>query len=103
MKVKYSKYFEKAVRKLSGKRLESVRDCIKEVKKAKSIDEITDCIKLVDYDYIYRIHIGSYRAFFNFHVEIKDDIVYFFLECNSCSYNLTILATYCYVMKHPKT
>ena len=43
MKVKYSKYFEKAVRKLSGKRLESVRDCIKEVKKAKSIDEITDC------------------------------------------------------------
>ncbi len=76
MKVKYSKYFEKAVRKLSGKRLESVRDCIKEVKKAKSIDEITDCIKLVDYDYIYRIHIGSYRAFFNFHVEIKDDIVY---------------------------
>lgn len=77
MKVDYSKDFEKTVRKLSGKRLESVREAIMEVKAANSITDITDCIKLVDYDYIYRIHIGSYRAFFNFHVEIKEDTVFF--------------------------
>ena len=51
MKVEYSKDFERTVRKLSG--------------------------KLVDYDYIYRIRIGSYRAFFSFHVEIKDGVVRF--------------------------
>ena len=31
----------------------------------------------MDYDYIYRIRIGSYRAFFNFHVEFKDGIARF--------------------------
>ena len=30
-----------------------------------------------NYDFIYRIHIGSYRAFFIFHVEIKDGVVRF--------------------------
>lgn len=34
MKVKYSKSFEKAVDKLSGKQLDSVLDVIKEVKAA---------------------------------------------------------------------
>ena len=38
---------------------------------------IANCIKMVDHDYIYRIRIGNYRAFFNFHVEIKDGIVRF--------------------------
>lgn len=77
MKVEYSKDFVKSVKKLSGKILLSVKDAIQEVIDADSIDEITDCKKLVDYDFIYRIRIGSYRAFFVFHVQIKDDIVKF--------------------------
>lgn len=64
MKVEYSKDFVKSVKKLSGKILISVKDAIQEVIDANSIDEITDCKKLVDYDFIYRIRIGSYRAFF---------------------------------------
>ena len=64
MKVEYSKDFERTVRKLSGKRLDSVRNTIQEVKKAQKLTDITDCIKVVDYDYIYRIRIGNYRAFF---------------------------------------
>lgn len=77
MKVKFSKDFERTVRKLSGKRLDSVRSAIIEVKNAVTIADITDCKKLVDYDFIYRIRIGSYRAFFNLHIEIKDDVVFF--------------------------
>lgn len=77
MKVEYSKDFERTVRKLSGKRLDSVREAIREVKKARKLTEISDCIKMQNYDFIYRIHIGSYRAFFNFHVEIKDGVVRF--------------------------
>lgn len=32
---------------------------------------------MVDFNYIYRIRIGSYRAFFIFHVQIKDDVILF--------------------------
>lgn len=77
MKVEYSKDFERTVRKLSGKRLDGVREAIREVKKARKLTDISDCIKMQNYDFIYRIHIGSYRAFFNFHVEIKDGVVRF--------------------------
>lgn len=77
MKVEYSKDFERTVRKLSGKRLDSVCEAIREVKKARKLTDISDCIKMQNYDFIYRIHIGSYRAFFNFHVEIKDGVVRF--------------------------
>ncbi len=77
MKVEYSKDFERTVRKLSGKRLDSVREAIREVKKARKLTDISDCIIMQNYDFIYRIHIGSYRAFFNFHVEIKDGVVRF--------------------------
>ena len=77
MKVEYSKDFERTVRKLSGKRLDSVREAIREVKKARKLTDISDCIKMQNYDFIYRIHIGSYRAFFIFHVEIKDGVVRF--------------------------
>lgn len=77
MKVAYSKDFIKNVRKLSGKTLSSVKETIQEVIDAKSINEITNCKKLVDYDYVYRIRIGSYRAFFIFHVQIVDDTVSF--------------------------
>lgn len=77
MKIKYSKDFEKAVRKLSGKTLNSVKNTILEVKNATSLDEITDCKKLVNYDNVYRIRIGSLRAFFIFHIQIIDDCVFF--------------------------
>ena len=77
MRVEFSKEFEKAVRKLSGKMLESVREAVQEVMDAENIEELTDCKKLVDYDFIYRLRIGSYRAFFSFHVQIVDDCVMF--------------------------
>lgn len=77
MKVDYSKEFEKSLKKLSGKMLDSVRRVVKEVKQAKDIKEITDCIKLVGYRSIYRIRIGDYRAFFTFHIEIVNDTVKF--------------------------
>ena len=77
MKVEYSKEFEKAVKKLSGKMLDSVRRVIKEVKQVDDIKEITDCKKLIGYRNIYRIRIGDYRAIFSFHIEIIDDVVKF--------------------------
>ena len=77
MNVEYSKYFEKSVKKLSGKMLDSIRRVIAEVKNAESIKEITDCKKLVGYRNVYRIRIGDYRAFFTFHIEIVNDTVIF--------------------------
>ena len=77
MKTKYSKDFEKAVRKLSGKTLNSVKKTILEVKNAQNLDEITECKKLVGYDNVYRIRIGSLRAFFIFHIQVIDDCVFF--------------------------
>lgn len=77
MKVDYSKDFEKSVKKLSGKMLDSVRRVIKEVKKVDDVKDITDCIKLVGYKSVYRIRIGDYRAFFIFHIEVVDDTVKF--------------------------
>lgn len=77
MKVEYSKSFEKSVRKLSGKILDAVRNVIKEVKQADDIKQITDCKYLVGYKNVYRIRIGDYRAFFTFHIEIIDDVVFF--------------------------
>ncbi|MDR0743682.1 MAG: hypothetical protein LBF05_04935, partial [Tannerella sp.] len=62
MKAGYSRSFEKAVKKLSGKMQETVRNMIIEVKKAQNMNEITDCIRLSGYDYVYRIRIGNYRA-----------------------------------------
>jgi mRNA-degrading endonuclease RelE of RelBE toxin-antitoxin system len=77
MKVEFSKDFEKSVRKLSGKMLLSVNEVIQKVINVKSIDEITNCIRLSGYDYVYRIRIGDYRAFFIFHIHIVDDVVMF--------------------------
>lgn len=77
MKVDYSKTFLKAVDKLSGKMLASVLDMIREVKSVNSVDEITDCIKLTGYKFVYRIRVGDYRAFFIFHVRIENDTVKF--------------------------
>ena len=77
MKVRYTKSFEKAVDKLSGKQLKSVLDVIKEVKEAQRIEDITNCIRLVGYSSVYRIRIGGYRAFLTFHIEFVDDVVIF--------------------------
>ena len=77
MNVEYSRDFGKAVQKLSGKMLDSVRGVISEVKNAESIKDITDCKKLVGYRNVYRIRIGDYRAFFTFHIEIVNDTVIF--------------------------
>lgn len=77
MNVQFSKDFEKSIKKLSGKTLDSVRRVIMEVKEADSITDITDCKKLIGYRSIYRIRIGDYRAFFLFHIEIVNDTVKF--------------------------
>lgn len=55
MKVEYSKSFQKAVLKLSGKYRKSVAEVITEVKNASSIEDITDCKKLKGLENIYRI------------------------------------------------
>ena len=94
MKVQYSKSFEKAVRKLSGKSLDSVRLKILEVKKARSVYEISDCKQLTDFNNVYRIRIGGFRAFFVFHINIIDDIVYFkYLVPRGQAYDKKILDT----------
>ena len=77
MNIEYSKDFEKSVKKLSGKMLNSIRRVIMEVKNAESIKDITDCKKLVGYRNVYRIRLGDYRAFFTFHVEIVNGTVFF--------------------------
>ena len=77
MNVEYSKDFEKSVKKLSGKMLDSIRKVITEVKNAENIKDITDCKKLVGYRNVYRIRLGDYRAFFTFHVEIVNGTVFF--------------------------
>ena len=77
MKVEFSKAFIKAASKLSGKLKDSLRKMIIEVERANYVDEITDCKKLVGFDFIYRIRMGDYRAFFTFHVRIEGDTVFF--------------------------
>ncbi len=76
MKVDYSKDFEKAVRKLSGKILKSVIDAIDNVKLAQSIDDISNCKKIESLNSVYRIRIGDKRAFFVY-IEIEDNLVKF--------------------------
>ena len=77
MNVEYSKDFEKSVKKLSGKMLDSIRRVITEVKNAESIQEITDCKKLVGYRNGCRSRRGDYRAVFTVHVGIVNDTVSF--------------------------
>ena len=77
MRVEYSKAFVKAVKKLSGKMLDSVRATIQEVIDAQSVDQISNCKKLLGFDFVYRIRIGNYRAFFTFHVHIENGVVMF--------------------------
>lgn len=64
MKVDFSKDFNKSVRKLSGKILQSVILTIDEVKMAQSIELISNCKKIESLNSVYRIRIGDKRAFF---------------------------------------
>ncbi|MCH5247537.1 MAG: hypothetical protein J1E99_05195 [Muribaculaceae bacterium] len=77
MKVRFSREFAKAFSKLSGKMLESARRAVNEVIDATSLDDITDCKKLVGMNNVYRIRIGNKRAFFVLHVFIDDEFIVF--------------------------
>ena len=77
MKVRYSKSFTKAVDRLSGKQLKSVLGVIEEVKATGRLEDVTDCMRLVGYRNIYRIRIGSLRAFLTLHIEIMGGVAHF--------------------------
>lgn len=77
MKVEYSKEFARAVELLSGKTLKAVIGVIQEVIDAPNIYAISDCRKIEGLNNVYRIRIGSRRAFFVLHIEIQDEIVRF--------------------------
>ena len=77
MKVEFSKYFIKSAKRLSGKIKQSLIDVIEEVENSSSIDEISNCRKLVDFRNVYRIRIGDYRAFFTLHIKVEGDVVLF--------------------------
>ena len=77
MKVDFSKDFNKSVRKLSGKILQSVIETIDEVKAAESIEQISNCKKIESLNSVYRIRIGDKRAFFVLHLQIEGDLVMF--------------------------
>lgn len=77
MRVQYSEEFAKAMEKLSGKLRESVKDAINEVIDASCIEEISNCRKIETLNSVYRIRIGSRRAFFVLHIEIEGNLAKF--------------------------
>lgn len=77
MRVQYSKEFAKALEKWSGKLRESVKDAINEVIDASCIEEISNCRKIETLNSVYRIRIGSRRAFFVLHIEIEGNLAKF--------------------------
>lgn len=92
MRVEYSKSFVKTVKKQSGKTLDSIKTTIQEVKHASKIDDITDCKKLTGYSSVYRIRVGTWRAFFVYHIEIIDDVVFFhYLVPRGQAYSKSVL------------
>ena len=93
MIVTYSKSFQKSVDKLSGKMQLSIAKVIAEVKKAKSLEDISDCKKITGFDNVYRIQTGDYRSFFTFHVYIDGNSVKFeYLVSRGQAYNKYILS-----------
>lgn len=77
MRYRLSKDFSRSLAKLGGKELRSALAMLDEVEACASMADITDCKKLVSYENVYRIRVGSRRAFFTFHVEIVGDFVFF--------------------------
>jgi mRNA-degrading endonuclease RelE of RelBE toxin-antitoxin system len=91
MKVEYSKAFVKAVKKLSGKMLDSVKKTILEVKKAENVGSLNNCEKLVGYKNVYRLRIGDLRAFFFLRLEVDNNTVVFeYLVPRGQAYNKKI-------------
>lgn len=91
MKFKISKDFGKSLERLNGKELRSVLSVFDEVEAADSLSDITNCKKLVNYHSVYRIRIGSRRAFFTFHIEWIDGVVFFrFLVARGQAYDKTM-------------
>lgn len=88
MKYRLSKDFGRSLERLSGKELRSALGVLDEVERATSVADISDCKKLVNYKSVYRIRIGNRRAFFTFHIEIIDDVVFFrFLTSRGQAYD----------------
>lgn len=77
MKVQFSKDFAKSMARLSGKMLESVKNAINEVIDAESLNDITDCLKIVGLEKTYRIRIGDKRAFFILEIDLSERIANF--------------------------
>lgn len=77
MKVDFSKDFTKALDKLSGKLHHSIVEAINNVIDAESLDDISNCRKIESLNSVYRIKIGSKRAFFVLHVKIDGDLIKF--------------------------
>ena len=71
MRVDFSKDFSKALDKLSGKIYDSVREAINNVVDANSLEDIQNLRKIETLNSVYRIRIGSKRAFFVLHIEIE--------------------------------
>lgn len=74
---RFFKGFFKSRRPIVGKIYESVRNVINQVIDAQTLEEIPHCRKIEGLHNIYRIRIGSKRAFFVLKIEIEGDIVKF--------------------------
>jgi mRNA-degrading endonuclease RelE of RelBE toxin-antitoxin system len=77
MKVDFSKDFTKALDKLSGKIHHSVVEAINNVIDAQTLDDINNCRKIETLNSVYRLKIGSKRAFFVLHIQIDGDVAKF--------------------------
>ena len=67
MNVLIDTYFKKDTAKIIDKKLlNSIADCIEEIKELKKLSEITNCKKLKGGKNAYRIKVGDYRIGFIF-------------------------------------
>jgi mRNA interferase RelE/StbE len=67
MKLLIDKSFEKDIHKITDKKLlNSIADCIEDIKLKSKLSEITNCKKLIGSKNCYRIRIGDYRLGFVF-------------------------------------
>lgn len=88
MNVDFSKDFTKALDKLSGKIHRSIVEAINNVIDAQTLEEINNCRKIESLNNVYRIKIGSKRAFFVLHFQIDGDLVKFeYLVSRGEAYN----------------
>lgn len=77
MRYRISKEFGRALDKLSGKELKQALKVLDSVEKADNLLQIGNCKKLVGYENVYRIRIGSRRAFFTLHIEVVGELLFF--------------------------